>query len=84
MHLLINYKSVQFVDVTCGAKARPNWTQIHQLGQDCRTEDLLNAIVTMMPYVRLALGEEDDVSMYMFLLVLPATSRLVDYSRLEK
>jgi len=31
-------KSVQFVDVTCGAEARPSWTSIHQPGQDSRTE----------------------------------------------
>jgi len=40
-------KFVQFVDVTSyGAEARPSWTCIYQLGQDSRTEDLLNAIVT--------------------------------------
>ena len=31
----------QFVDVTCGAEARPSWTCIYQLGQDRRTEDLV-------------------------------------------
>ena len=39
-------KSVQFVDVTCGAQARPNWTSIHQPCQDSRTQDLFNAIFT--------------------------------------
>ena len=47
-------KSVQFVDVTCGAEARLSRASIHQLGQDNRTEDVLNAIVT--PAAR-ALGE---------------------------
>ena len=39
-------KFVQFVDVTCGAEARPSWTCIYQLNQGSRKENLLNAIVT--------------------------------------
>jgi len=39
-------KFVQFVDITCGAEARPSWTCIYQLNQGSRKENLLNAIVT--------------------------------------
>ena len=53
---------VQFVDITCGAEARPRRTCKYQLGQDSRTEDLLNAIVT---HACRALGE--DVIRILFL-----------------
>ena len=39
-------KSIEFVDVACGAETQPGWAWIYQPGQDREVEDFLEAVIT--------------------------------------